>query len=105
MSSEIILKHYQGLTKSYGYNVVPPHDDMIAISRFLRNDPNRVKDAIELLEMNAINYPSSAVTYETLGDTWMKLNDTKNATAAYQKALLIDAKNETVLQKIKNIGK
>lgn len=105
MSSSIIKKHYEGLSASYGYEVIPPHDDMIAISRFLRNDPNRVKDAIELLEMNGMNYPSSSVTYETLGDTWMKLDDKNNANKAYQKALFLDTKNEMVKQKIKDSTK
>ena len=74
------------------------------MSRFLRNDPKRIQDAIELLQMNAINFPSSAVVLETLGDTYARAGDTKNATASYQKALQVAPANKAIEQKLKNIG-
>jgi cytochrome c-type biogenesis protein CcmH/NrfG len=69
----------------------------------LRNDPNRVKDAIELFEMNATNYPASAQVQELLGDTYLKVNDNKKAMAAYKKALLLEPKNEKLQEKLKSI--
>ena len=103
MSSKIIIDHYSQLSQSYGYNVIPPHDDIIQIGRFLRNDPNRIKDAIELLQMNAVNYPASAIVQETLGDTYLKSGDTKNALLYFQKALQSDPSNKNVQQKLKSI--
>jgi predicted alpha/beta superfamily hydrolase len=105
MTSKMILDHYRELTKKYGYNVVPPLDEINQISRFLRNDPKRIQDAIELLKMNAINFPSSAATQEILGDTYLKAGDPKNALISYQKASTIDPKNEKLLQKIKSVDK
>jgi len=103
MNAEIIKNHFESLSKSYGYEVKPPHDDLIQISRFLRNDPNRINDAIKLLEINVANYPSSGTAFETLGDTWSKAGDAKNAQASYRKALLLDPENESVKQKLKTI--
>ncbi|MCW3108288.1 MAG: hypothetical protein JWQ09_2794, partial [Segetibacter sp.] len=103
MSSKVIIDHYKQLSQVYGYNVVPLHDEIIQISRFLRNDPNRMKDAIELLQMNAVNYPASPIVHETLGDTYVKAGDTINALISFQKALQLDPSNKTVPQKIKDI--
>lgn len=104
MTSKIIKDHYAELNKTYGYNVMPPHDEINAISRFLRNDPNRITDAIDLLKMNAANYPTSSVVHETLGDTYVKTGDKKNALASYQKAYQLDETNKGLLQKINNLN-
>ena len=84
MSSQLIKQHFDSLSVHYGYKVIAPHDDIIQISRFLRNDSNRIHDAIELLEMNASNYPLSAITWETLGDTWLKASNKVKAMEAYR---------------------
>jgi predicted alpha/beta superfamily hydrolase len=102
VTSKMIIDHYAALSKQYGYKVIPLHDEANMIARFLRNDPNRIKDAIELLEMNAVNYPSSPVVFETLGDTWMKTGDKNKAIANYEKALSLDQKNKQLEDKIKN---
>jgi predicted alpha/beta superfamily hydrolase len=103
MNSKMIKQHFDSLTMNYGYRVIPPHDDIIQISRFLRNDPNRIHDAIDLLEMNASNYPHSAITQETLGDTWLKVSDNKKALDAYQKALALDPTNVGLQEKLKTV--
>jgi predicted alpha/beta superfamily hydrolase len=105
MNSSVIKEHYAQISKAYGYNVIPPHDEMILISRFLRNDPNRIKDAIELLQINATNYPTSVLNLETLGDTYLKAADPTNALAAYQKAMALDKSNQSIQQKITNLSK
>ena len=103
MSSRIIIDHFESLSKRYGYKVIPLHDEINQISRFLRNDPKRIKDAIELLEMNAVNYPTSSEVQEILGDTWVKAGDQKLALASYQKALKLEPTSEQIKEKIKNI--
>ena len=103
MTSEMIIKHYAALSANYHYNVMPPQDEINQISRFLANDPNRVKDALELLQMNARNYPKSASIYGFMGDTYVKAKDTKNAVTSYQKALILDPGNESFRQKLKSI--
>jgi predicted alpha/beta superfamily hydrolase len=104
MSSDVVKQQYARLSIAYGYKVIPPHDEIIMISRFLRNDPNRIKDAIELLQMNAENYPSSAVNFETLGDTFMKVGDKASALGAYKKAILLDNGNQALQKKISDLS-
>jgi predicted alpha/beta superfamily hydrolase len=105
INSQVVKQQYARLSSAYGYNVIPPHDEIIMISRFLRNDPNRIKDAIELLEMNAENYPASALNLETLGDTFVKAGDQANALTAYRKAILLDKDNQVIQKKISDLGK
>ena len=95
-----IAEHYDSLSAKHGYKVIPPHDEIIMLGKFLRKDPNRLKDAIELLQMNIANYPTSAIASEQLGDTYAVANDTSNATTYYQKALALDPANETLKKKL-----
>ncbi|MFL5771950.1 MAG: alpha/beta hydrolase-fold protein [Flavisolibacter sp.] len=104
MNSKIIRDHFNELSKKYGYNVIPLHDDINQISRFLRNDPARIQDAIELLEMNAINYPTSSTVQEILGDTWLKAGDKTKASTAYKKALQLNPSSSSVADKLKNVS-
>lgn len=105
LNSSVVKDQYAKHSKQYGYTVIPPHDEIILIGRFLRNDPGKIKDAIELLQMNAANYPASSINWETLGDTLLKSGDNNGALNAYQKAITLDKNNEAVQQKIKNISK
>ncbi len=104
ITAKMVIDHYTALSAKYGYKVMPFHDEANMIARFLRNDPNRIKDAIELLELNAINYPASALVQETLGDTWLKAGDKTNAIGAYKKALSLGASPDTINEKIKAAG-
>ena len=105
MNAAVIKDHFAKLTKIYGYNVIPPHDDMIAISRFLRRDPSRIKDAIALLEMSETNYPNSPLVAETLGDTYLMDNDKSNALKSFQKALALDPQKKSLQEKLKDLEK
>ena len=103
LSSEAVKKHYEELSATYGYKVIPLHDEINQISRFLRNDPKRIKDAIDLLQMNAANYPASSVIQDLLGDTYLKTSDTTMALASYQKAFALDPANNKLKQKIEKM--
>jgi predicted alpha/beta superfamily hydrolase len=100
MRSSTILAHYEELSKLYGYKVLPPHGDMNQLARFMSRDPQRVTDAIELLQVNATNYPRSAAVQEIMGDIYLKQDNTQEAKAAYQKALVLDPDNEALKRKI-----
>jgi len=105
MSSQVIKDHFAALSKVYGYTIIPLHDEINLIGRFLRNDPARINDAIDLLEMNTVNYPNSAIAWETLGDTFNKAGDAAKALSSYQKAFLLNTTNESLAQKIKKLEK
>ncbi|MEO8174733.1 MAG: hypothetical protein ABI581_16675, partial [Sediminibacterium sp.] len=103
LSSEIVKNHYRKLSTAYGYTVIPPVDEINAIARFLRNDPKKVADALDLLNLNISNYPASVSVYETTGDTYARTGDMKNALVFYNKALALDPSNASVQSKIKKI--
>jgi predicted alpha/beta superfamily hydrolase len=103
MTADSIKNHFKRLSDMYGYTVVPPHDEMNQVSRFLRNDPNRINDAIELLQMNAEHFPSSAVVLETLGDTYLKAGNTQRALQSFQRALVLNPASSILSQKIKQL--
>jgi hypothetical protein len=105
MHSKNIKDHFDTLSRSYGYTVVPLHDEIIMISRFLRNDPNRIQDAVELLRWNAELHPTSFPNWETLGDTYLKSKDEKNALAAFKKAQLFKPSDKSLEEKISKLGK
>jgi len=103
MTAKMVIDQYENLSKKYGYNVVPLQDEINLIARMLRRDNTKINDAIELLEINAINYPTSATVFELLGETYLKSGDKTKALAAYKKAATLDKNNEAVKQKIKDL--
>ena len=100
MNSDTIMRHYNKLSERYGYKVIPPHDELNMIARFLRNDPKRIDDAIVLLRLNSQNFPNSAKPYDLLGETLEKKGDKEQAKSAYQKALSLDPSNLVIKEKI-----
>jgi CubicO group peptidase (beta-lactamase class C family) len=50
--------------------------------------------AISLLELNLANYPSSASTYRSLGETYMRMGDTGKSAEAWKKAYTLDKQND-----------
>jgi predicted alpha/beta superfamily hydrolase len=104
MNSDTIIQHYNKLSERYGYKVIPPHDELNSIARFLRNDPKRIDDAIVLLRLNAQNFPNSAKPYDLLGETLEKKGDKVQAKAAYSKALALDPSNQGIKEKIDKLN-
>jgi predicted alpha/beta superfamily hydrolase len=104
MRAAMVKDHYSKLSAKYAYTVMPPQDEINAIARFLRNDTARIGDAIELLQMNAVNYPTAAGIYELLGDTYMKANDKPHAIASYKKALDLKPGDMGLQDKLKNVS-
>jgi len=104
ITAKMLKDHYLKLSQKYRYNVIAPQDEINLVARMLRRDPKKINDAIELLEMNALNYPTSSTVLELLGDTFQMAGDTKQALIAYDKALHLDKNNEPVKQKIKKLN-
>ena len=104
MRSDTIIRHYDKLSTTYHYKILPPEDEITAISRFFANDTGRLIDAIELLKMNAENHPKSSSIYELLGDVYLKMKNTEEAKASYQKALALEPSNNSIGQKMKKLS-
>ncbi|HMK02905.1 MAG TPA: alpha/beta hydrolase-fold protein [Ferruginibacter sp.] len=103
MTAKMLYDQYEMLSAKYNYKVIPPQFEINQVSRMLRRDSAKINDAIGLLEMNVRNYPSSAVTYEILGDTYLLASDKPRALASFEKALSLNKENEALKQKINKL--
>jgi Flp pilus assembly protein TadD len=60
-------------------------------------------EAIEVFKLNAEAFPQSFNAYDSLGEVYMKIGDTKNATNNYKKSLELNPDNnnaENILEKL-----
>lgn len=101
---ELFKKHYQSLSRIFGYSMKPPEN---AINNFgyhllLRNE---VDKALEFFKKNVENYPASANVYDSYGEALLKKGDKKNAVINYEKAFQMDSTNTAardIVNKLKN---
>jgi tetratricopeptide (TPR) repeat protein len=100
-TAALIKKHYEAFPAEYGFNILPPEAFVNTQAYILMNEPGKINDAIELLEMNVANYPASYNVYDSLGDGYAKKGDKEKAIANYKKALELNpasAETKTKLQ-------
>ena len=78
-------KHYQGLSKRYGFTVVPSEDMVNALGyQFLGRE--EFDDAIEVFRYNVDLYPASANVYDSLGEALENSGKLEEAVKNYSKA-------------------
>jgi predicted alpha/beta superfamily hydrolase len=80
-----LADHFARVSASLGYRIDPPESmvDLIGHVAIARD----TTAALQLLEMNAKLYPSSANAIASLGDVWLAKKDTTKAVEFYEKAL------------------
>jgi tetratricopeptide (TPR) repeat protein len=66
---------------------------------------NDFTKAIEIFKINMVLYPKSSNTYDSLGDAYLKKEDTTNAISSYNKALSINPENRSSLRMLGRINK
>ena len=103
LNSKIIIDRYDSLSAEYGYKIFPQHDEIIQISRFLRNDSTRLQDAVSLMKWSSERFANSVVFHETLADTYMKKGDNISALQSYEQALKLSPENLSLRKKIEAI--
>jgi tetratricopeptide (TPR) repeat protein len=103
MTGKMLIDHYELLSEQYGYKVIPPQDEINLVAKMFRRDPKKMNDAIELMEMNTKNYPSSAGAFELLADIYQQSGDKERSLTNYQKALSLDKENDTIQKKIEKL--
>lgn len=69
--------------------------------RFIRN--NEIEKAINIFKINTELYPNSSNTFDSLGDAYLKNNDTLNAIDSYKKALSINPENRSSKRNLKGL--
>lgn len=86
VNATIVMKHYKDLSQRFGYPILPDEAFINDWAQWLVKDPLTLNNGISLLEMNAINYPSSSKVYVSLGAAYVKKGQKENAIASYKKA-------------------
>lgn len=64
---------------------------------------NDNQSAIQVFKMNLEEYPQSAVIYENLGDTYLKIGDKTKAEEYYYESLKIEPNNNWIKKKLEEI--
>ena len=65
---------------------------------------NKLDEAIVIFKLNVTAYPNSSNAYESLGEACLQHGDRKQAETAFQKALLLDPKNEDAIRMLKKMN-
>ena len=69
--------------------------------RYLNND--KIEKAINVFKINTELYPTSSNTFDSLGDAYLKSNDTIKAIDSYKKALSINPENRSSMRNLKKL--
>jgi hypothetical protein len=81
-----LKKHYDGLSKRYGYTILPP-EDTINIVAYGMLGRGEVDDAIAAFRYDVELYPGSANVYDSLGDGLVAADRLEQALTSYSKAV------------------
>jgi predicted alpha/beta superfamily hydrolase len=100
VTSKTVIDHFSKLSADYGYKVIPTQEEVIQLGKFLRRDPQRINEAIIILETYTKDYTQSAIMFELLGDCYTKTNDLAKALINYKKAFALDNTSATLKEKI-----
>lgn len=87
-------KHYQEVSKLFGYKVSPPENMLNGIGyEFLQQ--KQYAKAGRLFKMNVDNYPESANVYDSYGDYFLAIDNKSKAIEHFKKALAIKENPES----------
>ena len=110
-----IKKHFAGISKNMGYEVLPPGESMIMTAQALYAYLADFNKAHALLDMNIENYPKSPKVYEAKADCFVAEQKIEQAIEYYTKAISfgeneviqskLDALKESGEMKVKNTNK
>jgi imidazolonepropionase-like amidohydrolase len=63
----------------------------------------RMKDAIRILQLNAVAWPQSANVYDSLGEAYLNDGNRELAIENYERSLQLDPKNKGAMEKLKQL--
>jgi tetratricopeptide (TPR) repeat protein len=97
---ESALQTYALLMKSNDYYV--SEAQLNAIGYSLLGD-KKVREAIEILKLNAVTYPESANVYDSLGEAYLISGDKDLAIRNYRKAVELNPQNTNAIEVLKKL--
>lgn len=103
LTGEYIRLHYQAVSKLLGYKL-KPEESFLNTAGYIHLSEKRYKQAYDIFRMNLDNYPQSFNAYDSMGDYYLAVGDSKNAALTLSKALEIQDNPDTLrkLQKLQS---
>jgi len=104
---EQLTQHFHALSERLSYDFQPPEYLVNQLGyRMLQSGNDKDKaNALEYFILNVENFPISPNSYDSLGEAYEVLGDTKKAIKTYGKSLELNPDNENARMKIKKLGK
>ena len=100
-SIEEITEYYN---ENYNGAFLPPENEINSLGyRYLSE--NKKEDALRFFQLNTNNYPTSSNAFDSLGEIYMLMGDSKNAIKNYKRSLELDDRNDNarkMLLKLEN---
>jgi predicted alpha/beta superfamily hydrolase len=105
VNAEIIMKHYKALSQRFGYPILPDEIYFNNWAQWLVKNPETLNNGIKLLEMNAINYPSSSRAFAALGAAYTTKGEKQKAIASYKKASELNPTSNDIKSRLLELQK
>ena len=98
-----LTAYYKKISVSMGYEVKPPEGIVNSLG-YGMIEQKRFDQARRLFVLNTESYPTSANTFDSLGDLYVATNDKAKAMEAYEKALAL-FENSVTREKLEKLKK
>jgi hypothetical protein len=105
VNAERIMKHYNSLSQKFGYPIIPDETQFNEGIEWFMKTPATQNQAIGLLEMNTINYPTSSKAFAALAAAYLGKGEKKKAIAAYRKAGELNPASNEIKLKLRELKK
>lgn len=94
-----LYKSYKNNSSDYYFS----EREVNSVGYYLLYDTRKVKTAITLFKLNAMEFPKSGNAFDSLGEAYMVLGDKENAIANYSKSLELMPTNENAVETLKKL--
>lgn len=103
-SIEVAVYTYRELKKQYpdDYNFKEAQLNMLGYQLL---QYGKTREAVEILKLNAEEYPQSSNAYDSLGEAYLVAGDNEKAIENYRKSLELNPKNKNAEDKLKQLEK
>lgn len=99
-----IHKHFDFLSREYGYRIIAD-EDFMNDSGYQRLNNEDFQHAIEIFTENVRNNPKSANAYDSLGEAYMKSGNKKLAIENYEKSVQLNPHNDNAVKILQTLKK
>ncbi|MDY2586733.1 alpha/beta hydrolase-fold protein [Winogradskyella aquimaris] len=106
-SIEQLTQHYKKLSERLSWDFRPPEYlvNQLGYRMLQSSDPKDQSKALEFFILNVKNYPKSYNSYDSLGEAYELLGDSKKAIENYATSLEHNPNNEHAKMKLKELNK